>query len=120
MASNVEDILHSGRRDKTEIMAAIIAMTQKPSKITKIMDQTKLNHPLQKKYIRLMLKLRLIENCKEAKKACEKGQVFQATERGLAFFRTYCELLRIVYGEDFLKIDNDLAVTCLKYCKQAR
>jgi predicted transcriptional regulator len=120
MAGKVKDILHSGKRDRMEIMAAIIAMTEKPSKITRIMDQTNLNHPLQKKYIRLMLRLRLIENCKETKNACEKGQVFRATEKGLGFFRTYCELLRIVYGEDFLKIENNLAITCLKYCKQAR
>jgi len=120
MTSKEEDILHSGRRDRMEIMAAIIAMTQEPSKVTRIMDQTNLNHPSQKKYISLMLRLRLIENCKEAKKACEKGQLFQATEKGLVFFRTYCELLRIIYGEDFLKIENNLAITCLKYCKQAR
>jgi predicted transcriptional regulator len=119
MASKVEDILHSGKRDRMEIMAAIIAMTQKPSNTARIMGQTNLNHSLQKKYIRLMLRIRLIENCKESKKACEKGQVFQATEKGLVFFRTYCELLRIVYDKDFLKIDNNLAVTCLKYCKQA-
>ena len=120
MASKVKDVLHSGKRDRMEIMAAIIAMTQEPSKITRIMGQTNLNHPLQKQYIRLMLRLRLIENCKEANVACEKGQVFQATEKGLVFFRIYCELLRIIYGKDFLKIENNLAITCLKYCKQTR
>ncbi len=81
MASKEEDILHSGKRDRMEIMAAIIAMTQEPSKITRIMDQTNLNHPLQKKYIRLMLRLRLIEKCEEAKKACEKGQFFRLQKK---------------------------------------
>jgi predicted transcriptional regulator len=118
MASKVKDILHSGKRDKMEIMAAIVAMTQKPAKITEIMGQTKLNHTLIRKYIKHMLRLRLIEACNETEKGSAKREVFRATERGLVFFRTYCELLRIIYGEDFLKIDRNLAVTCLKYCRQ--
>lgn len=87
MASNVKDILHSGKRDKLEIIAAIVAMTQKPSKITRIISQVNLNYPLLRKYIKLMLRLRLIETRKETKKAIGKEQVFQATERGLVFLR---------------------------------
>jgi predicted transcriptional regulator len=45
-----------------EIMAAIIAMTQKPSKITRIIGQVNLSYPMLKKYLRKMLTLRLIEN----------------------------------------------------------
>jgi predicted transcriptional regulator len=119
MDSSVKDILNSGRRDKIEIMAAIVAMTQKPSNITRIMGQVNLNYPLLKKYMKLMLRLRLIERFKAAKKANKTEQVFQATEKGSTFLKIYCDILRIVYGEDFLHNDNNLAVACLKYCKEA-
>ena len=119
MNDNVRDILNSGKRDKMEIIAAIVAMTQKPSKITILMDKMNLSHPMLKKYMKLMLKLRLIESLEVVTKANEKGQVFQSTEKGLIFLTTYCDILRIVYGEDFLQQANNLAITCLKYCKTA-
>ena len=114
---NAKNILDSGRRDKTEIIAAIAAMTQKPTRITHIMDQVNLSHPSLKKYIKLMLKLRLLETRLEAK-SNEGRQVFQATEKGFTFLKAYCELLRIIYGEDFLQKANNLAVACLQYCKE--
>jgi len=119
MDSRVKDMLSSGRRDKTEIMAAIVAMTQKPANITKIMGQVYLNYSMLEKYMELMLRLRLIERFKVGKEANETRQVFQATEKGFTFLRIYCDLLRIVYGEDFLQKQNNLAVACLKYCKEA-
>jgi predicted transcriptional regulator len=114
---NAKNMLDSGRRDKTEIIAAIAAMTQKPARITHIMDQVNLSYPSLKKYIKLMLKLHLLETRAEAK-SDEGGQVFQATVKGFTFLKAYCELLRIIYGEDFLQKANNLAVACLQYCKE--
>jgi hypothetical protein len=65
----------------------------------------------------LMLKLHLIKTRKVAK-SNERGQVFLATENGLTFLKTYCDLLRIIYGEDFLQKADNLAVACLKYCQE--
>jgi predicted transcriptional regulator len=118
MDNSAKDVLTSGRRDKLEIIAAIAAMTQNPSKITRIMSQINLSYPLLKETLKHMLRLRLIETSKVTEKGIEKGQVFQATEKGLTFLKTYCDLLRIIYGEDFLKRHNNLAVACLKYCKE--
>lgn len=119
MDSTVKDMLNSGKRDKMEIIAAIVAITQKPAKITRIMGQVNLSYPLLKKYMKLMLRLRLIERRKVVKKARETGQVFQATEKGLTFLEIYCDILRLIYGEDFLQNDSNLAVACLKYCERS-
>ena len=117
MNDKVTDILDSGRRDKMEIIAAITAITQKPSKITHILCQINLSYPLLKKYLKFMLRLGLIEIRKIAK-ADGGGEVFQATEKGFNFLKTYCDILRIIYGEDFLRKDSNLAVSCLKYCNE--
>ena len=102
-----------------EIMAAIVAVTQKPEKITSILDQVNLSYKVLRRYLKSMLNLRLIEMRKVEKKDAEDGQVFQATKKGLAFLKVYCDILRIVYGEDFLEKDHNLAVTCIKSCKDA-
>ena len=102
-----------------EIMAAIVATTQKPSKITRTMDQLNLSYPMLRKYIVLMLKLDLIESRKISEKNYKKTQVFQATEKGFAFLKTYCDILRLLYGENFLEKSNNLAIACLKYCKES-
>jgi len=117
MEGNLKDILNSGRRDQMEIMAAIAALTQKPSKFTHLMSQMHLTYTMLKNYLDLMLRLGLIEKREEvkAKKGC---QVFQATEKGFTFLKIYCDILRLLYGEDFLKNEGNLAVACLKYCSE--
>jgi predicted transcriptional regulator len=119
MYNSAKDVLTSGRRDRVEIIAAIAAMTQNPSKITRIMSQVNLSYPLLRKTLKLMLRLRLVETRKVTENGIDKGQVYQATEKGLTFLKTYCEFLRIIYGEEFLQKHNNLAVSCLKYCKVA-
>jgi predicted transcriptional regulator len=84
MNENVKNILNSGRRDKTEIIAAIAAMTQKPAKITHIMEHVNLSYS-NLEYIKLMLRLRLLETCK-AEKSNGRAQVFQAPEKRLSSF----------------------------------
>lgn len=111
------DLLDSGRRDKMEIIAAIVATTQNPSLITRVLGQANLSYPLLKKYVKFMLSRRLIERRKIGTNPSARRLVFQATKKGFTFLETYCDILRIIYGEDFLKKDNNLAVYCLKYCQ---
>ena len=119
MKDKVRDILSSGKRDRMEIFAAIAAMTQKPSRITPIKYQVNLSYPMLRKYIALMLELDLIESLKVVEKDNKAGRAFRATEKGFMFLKIYCDILRIVYGEGFLHKTNNLAVTCIEYCKEA-
>lgn len=118
MGNRVEDLLCSGRRDRVEIIAAIVAMTREPSKITRIMYQVHLSYPALKEYMKIMIRFRLIERHNEAEDAEKISGVWQATEKGLNFLKIYCELLRLMYGEDYLNIDHNLAVACLQFCKE--
>jgi predicted transcriptional regulator len=71
-----------------------------------------------KKYLKLMRRHKLIEKSKMAE-AMKSEQTFQATEKGITFLKVYCDILRIIYGEDFMQNHNNMAVTCIKYCKEA-
>ena len=117
MGEDVSAVLNSGRRDKVEIMSAILVMTEKPSILTHIMHHVNLSYPSLKKYIRLLLALRMIEKRELVLDAERNSYVYQATERGLSFLGVYCELLRLMHGDDFLTNANNLAVACLQYCK---
>jgi len=117
--SNRKDLLASGKRDQMEIMAAIVAVTQKPERITPILDQVNLSYKVLRRYVKSMLSLSLIKMRKLEKNDAKNGQTFQATKKGLAFLKVYCDILRIVYGEDFLQKDHNLAVACIKSCKDA-
>ena len=111
------DLLSSGKRDKVELLAAIIAMTRKPSNFTRIMDNVGLSYQLMKKYLKLMHEHDLIKTIKVMEKDQNNRHFFQATEKGNELLDAYCQILRIVYGEDFLEKANNLAVDCIKYCK---
>ena len=108
-----KDFLNSSKRDSVEIIAAIVALTQKPSTITNIMNGVNLSYPQTKKYTELMIKKRLIK-----KIATGKRTVYERTQKGWNFFNIYCDILRLLYGEDFLKNKNNLAVACLSQCQK--
>ena len=118
MGEDVSAVLNSGRRDKVEIMSAIIVMTEKPSILTHIMHHVNLSYPSLKKYIQLLISLRLIEKRELPMDAEKNSYVYQATERGLDFLKVYCELLRLMHGDNFLANGNNLAVACLQYCRE--
>ena len=112
--NNQKDFLNSGKRDRVEIIAAIVALTQKASTITNIMNEMSLSYQLTRKYIELMIKKRFIK-----KTATGKRTIYERTEKGCNFFNIYCEMLRLLYGKDFLKNKNNLAVACLSQCQKA-
>lgn len=117
MIDDVSDFLSSKRRDKVEIIASIIAMTQTPSNISRIMYKVRLNYRLVKKYLNQMIKQGLIEKIKGKKFAKEENELFVASQKGLKLLETYCEILKILYGERFLENEHILVVSCLKYCQ---
>lgn len=118
MVRGERDILHSGRRDRTEIIAVIVALAQKPAKVSNIMDKVSLSYPLVKDYMRFMIELKLVQEQQINGKTRDRVHVYEATEKGLAFLRLYCELLRLMYGKDFLNHNHNLAIACLNYCKE--
>ena len=120
MDDNAKDFLSSGHRDKVEIMAAIIAIAQKSSKDTHIMNQVHLSHTMFKEYIQFMTEFRLIERHEKVEDNRKTSYVCQATEKGLRFLKIYCDLLRIMYGKNYMKRDENLAVACLQYLQRSR
>lgn len=108
-----KDFLNSGRRDSAEIISAIVALTQKPLAVTKIMNEVNLSYRQTRKYIELMVKKRLLKRV-----AAGKRKMYERTEKGCDFFNIYCDMLRLLYGQDFLKNKNNLAMACLSQCQK--
>ena len=81
------------------------------------MDNVGLSYQLMKKYLKLMQEHDLIKTIKVMEKGQNDGHVFQATEKGNDLLDAYCQILRIVYGKDFLEKADNLAVDCIKYCQ---
>jgi predicted transcriptional regulator len=112
------DILSSGRRDRTEIIAAIVALTRKTSNITQIMSTANMSYQLTAEYIDFMSKKNLIEKILTCKTGKKTAQYYRATEKGLICLKTYCEILDLIYGKDYLRKGNNLAIVCLQYCPE--
>ncbi|MGD2066301.1 MAG: winged helix-turn-helix domain-containing protein [Candidatus Bathyarchaeota archaeon] len=115
MIAKSEDLLASKKRDKVEIMAGIIAITQKASGITHIVRNVNLCSAVVTKYLKIMHKRNLIKSNKLIQKGNRPRKVYEATKKGLDFLEVYCQLLRIIYGKDFLEKADNLAVACIKY-----
>jgi predicted transcriptional regulator len=109
-------MLNSGKRGEMEIMAAIVVMTQKPANVTRIMGQVNISYLTLLKYLKFMLKLRLIEK-HDNEGTSNTLQLYEATEKGISYLKKYCDILKLLYGDAFLKLKNDLAVACLQFCE---
>ncbi len=112
-----KDFLSSGKRDKMEIMAAAIVMAQKPNIFSHIMSRSDMSHETLMSYLEYMTRKRLIENDAVVRKGT-KVSVYKATDRGLLFLKTYCDMLRLLYGEDFTRNKQNLVAVSLRYCKK--
>jgi len=110
----MKDLLTSGSRDKLEIMASIIALTQKPSSFAQIKEKSGLSYQVIKKYLNMMIKYNLI---KEINLENQKKPNFSSTQKGNELLEAYCQILKIIYGIDFMKKVGNLAVYCLKFCQ---
>jgi predicted transcriptional regulator len=119
MQVTAKDTLSSGRRDKLEIMAAIVALTREPAYIWQISRRGNFSHPQLKLYLTFMNERGLIEKRKITKTSNKTTHVCVATEKGFDLLKIYCDSLRLLYREDYLKRTNDnLAVTCLQFYKE--
>ena len=120
MRNSQELVSRSGRRDRLEIVTAIIAITQKPSSISHIMGDANLTYPLLTECLGFMISRRLTEKS-EIAGVRKIRSVYQATEKGNRFLELYCELMTFLHGEAFLDNNSDLASAyLLQYCRKKK
>lgn len=109
----------SGKRDRLEIVSAIIAITQHPSSLTRMMGYANLNYSSLTEYLRFMLGRHLIEKRDIVRGTKKSAQIYQATEKGNKFLELYCEGLVLLHGEHFFANNNNLAEAyLLQYCRK--
>jgi predicted transcriptional regulator len=97
------------KRDRMEIVSVIIAITQRPTCLTRIMGRANLSYSLLKNCLSFMLAKNLIEK-QDVLRACQKSApIYLATEKGNKFLELYCEQLILLHGEGFLDCGNSLA-----------
>ena len=117
MGNKKTSILDSGKRGKLEIIASVVAVALKPSTSLRIIQHTNTNYSTIRDYLKVMIEKSLIRK-QSVTRGRKKVQVFEATAKGIIFLKTYCDLLKLLYGENFLKNTNDLAVACLQLSKE--
>ncbi len=109
----------SGKRDRLEIVSAIIAITQQPSSISRIIGHANLNYSTLKDYVTFMIGRHLIEERKISSGVKKGLAVYKATEKGTKFLELYCEGLILLHGENFLQENSNLAEAYLiQYCRK--
>jgi len=114
-----EPVFKSGKRDRLEIVSAIIAIAQQPSSTTRLTSQANLSYSLLKEYLKFMIGRHLIEEREITKGTKKKTSVFQATEKGNKFLGIYCEGLILLHGKAFLQNKGNLAgAYLLEYCRK--
>ena len=103
-----KDYYRITRRGRFEIMSAIIAVAQWPSRLTCIMTYANLSYSLSKRYLRLMINKHLIEKSEILNSMKKRETRFQSTEKGNRFLELYCEQLIMLHGKHFLKNNKNL------------
>ncbi len=117
----MEDYRRNGikfvRRDRLEIVSAVISVAQEPSSLTHIMYQVNLSHKQMKEYLRFMTGCGLIEECKNGRAVNRKLLSYRATEKGNRFLNLYCESLILLHGEHLFNGNGGRANAYLRrYC----
>ena len=109
----------TGKRDRLEIVAAIIAAAYQPSTFTRLMSQANLSYSLLKEYLTFMIGKGLVAEQDTARGTKKTVFVYQATKKGNKFLELYCENLVLLHGERFLDGNKDLAEAyLLQYCRK--
>ena len=106
MEARTKDFLFSGRRNKIEIIAATIALAQKPTSMMHMINLLKLSHVTLAEYLQLMVERRLIKKHRPTKTAKKTAHVYRATEKGLLFLKKYHDALKVLYEKDFEKQES--------------
>ena len=99
----------SKKRDKWEILSAIIVGTQQPSSFIRVMKEANLNYSTLDAYLRFMIRSNLVEKCDRAGGAQKRTSGYQATKKGNSFLELYYKGLILLHGERFLENNNYLA-----------
>ena len=99
----------SGKRDRMEIVSAIIAIAQRPTRLTRIMGRANLSYSVLKDYLAFLIGRHLVEKCDAEEMTEIRSPFYQATEKGNMFLELYCEQLILIHGERFLDGKSDLA-----------
>ena len=116
-----KDYFKKSRRDRFEIISAIIAITQQPSNITCIMTCANLSYSITREYLRLLINKHLIEKSEILNGMKKRMTAFQSTEKGKRFLELYCEQLIMLHGKRFLENNNNPAKAYLhQYCLKNR
>ncbi len=109
----------SGKRDRLEIVSAIIAVTQQPSTVTHLIGYANLSYSILKEYLRFMISKRLIEKRDLPRGDKRTISAYEATEKGNRFLELYCESLILLHGDSFLENNSSLAdAYLLQYCRK--
>ncbi len=95
--------LGSIKRDRLEVVSAIIAVTQQPSGKTRIVASTNLNYSVLKHYLKFLVDKGIIEKFDGPPEDKRGVCAFKATEKGNRFLELYCEGLVLLHGEGFLE-----------------
>ena len=106
MDATIKDFLFSGRRDKLDIIASAIALTQKPTSTTRMISLLKIRHVTLMEYLELMVERRLIKKQRPTRTAKKTAYVYRATEKGLLFLKKYHDALKVLYEKDFEKQES--------------
>ena len=119
MKDPAKDFLGSGKRGKMEMIAVIVAVAMKTSTLSRIKRHTNLNGYTTSRCLKFMIEKRLINKQHIAMEG-KKMRVFESTAKGITFLKTYCSILTLIYGENFLENTSDLAVACLQLSKESQ
>ena len=106
MDAIIKGFLFSGRRDKIEIIASAIALTQKPTSTTRMISHLKIRHVTLMEYLELMVERRLIKKQGQTKTAKKTASVYHATEKGLLFLKKYHDVWKVLYEKDLGKQES--------------
>ncbi len=74
-----------------------------------MMRDLNLNHEKLTEYLEFMTNRHLIK-----KSAKNTAILYQATTKGHRFLEIYCDILRLLHGEDFMQNTRNFAVACLR------
>ncbi len=109
MGASEGERFRSGKRDRMEIVSAIIAIAQRPTRSTRIMGRANLSYSVLKDYLAFLIGRHLVEKCDAGEVAKRRTPFYQATEKGNMFLELYCEQLILIHGERFLDSNRNLA-----------
>lgn len=104
-----QDFFVTGKRDRSEIVCAIIAVSQRPTSFTSILMHANLNYSELTQYTNYLLSKNLLQKNSITRRNKKEAITYQATEKGNKFLENFCENLILLHGTHFIEINRNLA-----------